>query len=123
MSTPVAEIVSGKPVVQLVAYTSEPFALSVASARSCYSPNLIFTDDVKSKPKQRDRIAQSIFEAGHHTPFQHPTFIFGLENISRQTVWSFFHSHPFYNSEQSSQRYNVLDEARVFVPPCRENMS
>ncbi|MBI2193293.1 MAG: FAD-dependent thymidylate synthase [Planctomycetes bacterium] len=113
----VAEIVTAEPVVRLLAYTAEPFDLSVASARSCYSPKLIFTSEVRQKPEQRDRIAQSIFEAGHHTPFQHPTFVFGLENISRQAVWSFFHSHPYYNSEQSSQRYNVLNEARVFVPP------
>lgn len=117
MPPTVTEIVTGQPVVQLLAYTEEPFDLSIASARSCYSPRLIFTSEVKKKPEQRDRIAQSIFEAGHHTPFQHPTFVFGLENISRQAVWSFFHSHPYYNSEQSSQRYNVLDEARVFLPP------
>ena len=113
----VEKITAGDPVVKLLAYTDEPYNLSVASARSCYSPHLIYTDQVREKPKQRDRIARSIFEAGHHTPFQHPTFIFGLENISRQVVWSFFHSHPFYNSEQSSQRYNVLNEANVFVPP------
>src|SRR5205814_4411593 len=30
--------------------------------------------------------------------------------------WSFLHSHPFYNSEQSSQRFVRLDEVRAFVP-------
>ncbi len=30
--------------------------------------------------------------------------------MSRQFVWSFLHSHPFYNSEQSSQRFVRLDE-------------
>ena len=66
---------------------------------------------------QRERIGASIYEAGHHTPFQHPTFVFGLQNISRHVVWSFFHSHPYYNSEQQSQRYVVMDHAAVFVPP------
>ena len=114
--TPV-EIVAGRPSVKLLAYTEEPYALSIATARSCYSPKLVFTDEVKSKPGLGDRIATSIFEAGHHTPFQHPTFVFALENVSRQFVRSFLHSHPYYNSEQSSQRYNVLDAAKVFVPP------
>src|SRR6185436_12432836 len=44
-------------------------------------------------------------------------FEFGLENISRHFVWTFLHSYPFYNSEQSSQRYVKLKEPRAFVPP------
>jgi len=40
-----------------------------------------------------------------------------MENISRQLVWSVLHSYPFYNSEQSSQRYVKLNEPRAFVPP------
>ena len=110
-------IKTGKPIVKLLAWLEKPFDLAVASARSCYNPALVYADEITDK--QRDAIGKSIFEAGHHTPFQHPTFVFGLENISRQFAWSFLHSHPFYNSEQSSQRYNVLGEARVFVPPIQ----
>jgi thymidylate synthase ThyX len=67
--------------------------------------------------KQRDTIGALTFDAGHHTVYQHATFEFGLENISRQFVWTFLHSYPFYNSEQSSQRYVKLKEPRAFVPP------
>ncbi len=108
------ELVTGEPVVKLLAYTPKPFDLAVASARSCYSPRLVFADEVTEQ--QRERIGKSIFEAGHHTPFHHPAFVFGLENVSRQFVWSFLHAHPYYNSDQSSQRYVLLKEARVFLP-------
>src|SRR2546429_8082399 len=45
-----------------------------------------------------------------------------------RSVWSFLHAHPFYNSEQQSQRYVRLDRAQAYVPPvdlyfnqqCRE---
>jgi thymidylate synthase ThyX len=67
--------------------------------------------------KQRDTIGALTFDAGHHTVYQHANFEFGLENISRQFVWTFLHSYPFYNSEQSSQRYVKLKEPRAFVPP------
>ena len=67
-------------------------------------------------PAQRETIGPLTFEGGHHTVFQHAHFEFGLENVSRQFVWSFLHSHPFYNSEQSSQRFVRLDEARALVP-------
>ncbi len=104
-----------KPKVKLIAHTDHAFDLSIASARTCYSPRLIVPEDVTEG--QRERIGEAIYEAGHHTPFQHPTFVFGLEGVSRQLIWSFLHSHPFYNSEQSSQRYVVLDKPTVYVPP------
>ena len=67
--------------------------------------------------KQRDTIGALTFDAGHHTVYQHAHFEFGLENVSRHFVWTFLHSYPFYNSEQSSQRYVKLKEPRAFVPP------
>lgn len=108
-------IVTAEPKVELLAYTAGAFDIAMATARTCYSSELIYAKDIT--PGQRDRIGKSIYEAGHHTPFQHPTFVFGLQHISRHVVWSFFHSHPFYNSEQQSQRYVVMDDAAVFVPP------
>ena len=67
--------------------------------------------------RQRDSIGALTFDAGHHTVYQHAHFEFGLENVSRHFVWTFLHSYPFYNSEQSSQRYVKLKEPRAFVPP------
>jgi thymidylate synthase ThyX len=67
--------------------------------------------------KQRVNIGAATFYGGHHTVYQHAHFEFGLENISRQFVWSFLHAHPFYNSEQQSQRYVRLDRAQAYVPP------
>jgi thymidylate synthase ThyX len=96
-----------------------PFDGAIAAARTCYSPRVIATDEVTDK--QRDTIGALTFDAGHHTVYQHANFEFGLENVSRQFVWTFLHSYPFYNSEQSSQRYVKLKEPRAFVPPiCGE---
>jgi len=89
---------------------------AIAAARTCYAPRLIQPEDVNDK--QRLQIGAATFYGGHHTVFQHAHFEFGLENISRQFVWSFLHAHPFYNSEQQSQRYVRLDRAQAFVPPA-----
>jgi thymidylate synthase ThyX len=67
--------------------------------------------------RQLRTIGSLTFDAGHHTVYQHAHFEFGLERISRQFVWGFLHAYPFYNSEQSSQRYVRLDEIRAHVPP------
>jgi len=92
-----------------------PFDGAIAAARTCYSPRVIGTHEITDR--QRDTIGALTFEAGHHTVYQHAHFEFGLENISRHFVWAFLHSYPFYNSEQSSQRYVKLKEPRAFVPP------
>jgi len=67
--------------------------------------------------RRRDALATSIYEAGHHTTFQHAHFQFALNNVSRQFIWSFLHSHPFYNSEQVSQRYVTVKPGNYAVPP------
>jgi thymidylate synthase ThyX len=106
---------TGQPIVSLRTAPTTPFDGAIAAARTCYSPRVIATSEVTEK--QRDLIGSLTFDAGHHTVYQHAHFEFGLENISRQFVWSFLHSYPFYNSEQSSQRYVKLREPRAFVPP------
>jgi thymidylate synthase ThyX len=103
------------PSVTLRTAPTAPFDGAIAAARTCYSPRVIGTAEITEK--QRDTIGALTFDAGHHTVYQHAHFEFGLENISRQFVWAFLHSYPFYNSEQSSQRYVRLKEPRAFVPP------
>jgi len=75
-----------------------------------------FADLARQRADADARIAHSIYEAGHHTPFQHPTFVFALEDVSRNVVESFFHNHVFYNSEQQSQRYVEMKRAEVHAP-------
>jgi len=100
------EFSSPPPKVRLVNAFERPFENVVATARTCYSSKGIVTEDQASaRPERRDALAKSIYAAGHHTTFQHAHFQFAIENVSRQFLWSFLHSHPFYNSEQVSQRY------------------
>src|SRR3984893_363982 len=114
------------PHIPLRTAFSHPFDSAIAAARTCYSSRLINSDEITDK--QRVNIGAATFYSGHHTVYQHAHFEFGLENVSRQFVWSFLHAHPFYNSEQQSQRYVRLDRAPAYVPPvdlyfnqqCRE---
>ena len=94
---------------------AHPFDSAIAAARTCYATRLIGPEEITDK--QRINIGAATFYSGHHTVYQHAHFEFGLENISRQFVWSFLHAHPFYNSEQQSQRYVRLDRAHAYVPP------
>jgi thymidylate synthase ThyX len=108
-------IVTAPPLVTLRTAPAAPFDGAIAAARTCYAPRVIGVDEVTER--QRETIGPLTFNAGHHTIYQHAHFEFGLENVSRQFVWSVLHAYPFYNSEQSSQRYVKLNEPRAFVPP------
>ena len=110
-----AEIETAPPRVTLRNYFSHPYDSAIAAARTCYAPRLITPEEITDK--QRLNIGAATFYSGHHTVYQHAHFEFGLENVSRQFVWSFLHSHPFYNSEQQSQRYVRLDRPQAYVPP------
>ncbi|MBI3541319.1 MAG: FAD-dependent thymidylate synthase, partial [Deltaproteobacteria bacterium] len=118
---------SEPPLVQLAGVIQEPFNLAIATARTCYSSKGIITrEDVVKDEKSiilRDKIASSTLQAGHLTTRQHAQFVFALDRVSRQFIWSFLHSHPFYNSEQVSQRYVKVAPGHFTIPPMTEKQS
>lgn len=116
--------------------TQHPFALAVAAAWSCYGGRPAKVETVRklvydpapegmSPVKAADRahrreramkLYADLFAAGHHTTLQHANFVFVLDNVSRLAIWSFFHAHPFYNSEQVSQRYREVSGEAMVTP-------
>jgi thymidylate synthase ThyX len=128
IETPIPSFLSLEPKVTLVNSFMKPFDNAVATARTCYSAKGIVTTEqvsgegldeakLEERRQRRDDLARSIYKAGHHTTLQHAHFQFALENVSRQFLWSFLHSHPFYNSEQVSQRYVTVRADQVARPP------
>lgn len=107
---------SPPPRVRLTKAFPTPFRNVVATARTCYSAKGIVDDAQVGAPEKFGPLAQSIYEAGHHTTYQHAHFQFALEGVSRQFLWSFLHAHPFYNSEQVSQRYVAVKPDNAVVP-------
>src|SRR4030066_1422826 len=108
---------SPEPIVKLEKAFSNPFNNLIATARTCYSGKGIISED--SITEDYKKLAKSIYKAGHHTTLQHAHFQFSISNVSRQFVWSFLHSHPFYNSEQVSQRYVAVKPGNFLVPPLK----
>jgi flavin-dependent thymidylate synthase len=118
--------------------SSNPFGLTVAAAWSCYGGRpakvenvLKLMDESRDEPgdedrphrrKRAQRLYSDLFEAGHHTTFQHANFVFVLDGVSRLAIWSFFHHHPHYNSEQVSQRYREVSGKTMVTPDLPENL-
>jgi thymidylate synthase ThyX len=134
--------VSPPPAVTLLREesTRHPFALAIAAAWSCYGarpakvenvlklihdpqPEGLSPEKAADRATRRERALKlyaDLFAAGHHTTLQHATFIFVLDNVSRLAIWSFFHAHPFYNSEQVSQRYREVGGGVMVTPDLPE---
>ena len=131
-AAPAADFLSPAPEVRLTNAFARPYDNAVATARTCYSAKGIVTTeevggdalaDPAARAKRRavrDRIAEGLYAAGHHTTLQHAHFQFAISNVSRQLIWSFLHSHPWYNSEQVSQRYVAVAPENCAVPPLAE---
>jgi thymidylate synthase ThyX len=116
--------------------TQHPFSLAVAAAWSCYGKRpgkvetvqrLVYEPDPPDLPlakatdrdhrrKRAKKLYADLFAAGHHTTLQHSNFVFIIDNVSRLAIWSFFHAHPFYNSEQVSQRYREVSGETMVTP-------
>jgi thymidylate synthase ThyX len=126
---PTIRFLSPPPEVRITHAFARPFDNVVATARTCYSGSGIVADDQvlgapdlppearEERRRRRDALARDLYQAGHHTTLQHAHFQFAIANVSRQFLWSFLHSHPFYNSEQVSQRYVTVKPGNYAVPP------
>jgi thymidylate synthase ThyX len=117
---------------------AHPFGLTIAAAWSCYGGRpakvenvLKLMDESRDEPgdegrpqrrKRAQRLYSELFEAGHHTTFQHANFVFVLDGVSRLAIWSFFHHHPYYNSEQVSQRYREVSGKTMVTPDLPEHL-
>src|SRR6266436_6098845 len=93
---------------------AHPYDSAIAAARTCYAPRLIGPEEITDK--QRLNIGAATFYSGHHTVYQHAHFELAGNVFEAEFVWSFLHAHPFYNSEQQSQRYVRLDRAQAYIP-------
>lgn len=102
---------------------SSPTILAGESARSCYSSSGILTWKDFLDPRHAkitDQVIESTRKAGHLTTRQHANIVFGLSRISRSAIHDVFHPHPFYNSEQVSQRYVAVKEGSHTIPAMKE---
>lgn len=97
---------TGKPI--------DPRSIAITTAYQCYSPG---EPPMRERDDERgNKVADATLEAGHHTTRMHPTFAWRFSGITRDTTHEVFHQHPFYNSEQQSQRYVKLESGAFLVP-------
>lgn len=103
--------------VILLDYTGEPERTVAAAARLCYSPSTPEKLHEQLKPEEVKRLIEMIYQLGHLSVFEHASFTFGIEGISRVTSHQLVR-HRIASYSQQSQRYVNLSSRENFVLPA-----
>lgn len=102
--------------VSLLKHTPEPEDVIALSARLCYSP--IGIDKLKEKlsKNEKEKLINLIRESGHLSPFEHVSFTFAVEGISRACSHQLVR-HRLASYSQQSQRYVSEEKGFDFIIP------
>lgn len=102
--------------VVLLSHTPEPDRIVAASARLCYSS--ASAQELKEHmPEQKIRgFLDHLRASGHLSPFEHASFTFGVDGVSRVCSHQLVR-HRVASFSQQSQRYVAMETPSVVIPP------
>jgi thymidylate synthase (FAD) len=102
--------------VKLIRYTQEPEVSVALAAKLCYSA--INIDQLRERmgKAEIDRFIDKLLDLGHTSPFEHASFTFGIEGISRVTSHQLVR-HRIASYSQQSQRYVKVAGFKYIIPP------
>jgi len=95
--------------VYLLSNTPEPDGLVAAAARICYSD--VAASDLLERESAAlsTRLLKELRLSGHHSPFEHVSFTFGVDGLSRVASHQLVR-HRVASFSQQSQRYVKMGE-------------
>lgn len=103
--------------VALVRYTPEPELTVAAAARVSSSPATVADIQEKLTPVAANRLLEQLISSGHLSPFEHVSFTFAIEGISRVTSHQLVR-HRVASYTQQSQRYVAYKKLKYVTPPA-----
>lgn len=104
------------PKVTLLAYTPDPQQVVAMAAKLCYSASDVENiRDGLTEEKTSDFI-KMLSDMGHGSPFEHASFTFGIEGISRACSHQLVR-HRIASYSQQSQRYVDGTKFEFVTPP------
>ena len=107
--------------VRLIAHTPDPEKVVAAAAKLCYSKADIDTIMDGLTDEKVTKFLNSLVERGHMSPFEHASFTFGIEDVSRSFLAQ-ISRHRIASFSVQSQRY-VHDNFGAVIPEAiKENV-
>lgn len=102
--------------VKLINYSPNPEKTVAAAARLCYTSSGIETLLDKLDEQNTSDFLQKLVSMGHESPFEHVSFTFGIEGISRNLTHQLVR-HRIASYSQKSQRYVNENKFPYVTPP------
>lgn len=102
--------------IVLVDHTAEPELTVAAAARLCYSKKNPSEIKKGLEKEEAVRLLRMIYDLGHLSVYEHASFTFAIEGISRVTSHQLVR-HRIASYSQQSQRYVDLTGSERFVVP------
>lgn len=107
--------------VTLLTHTPEPEKYIAAAAKLCYSSSDI-EGLLKNLTKESiDSFVDMLGSVGHESPFEHVSFTFGIEGVSRTLTHQLVRHRIGASYSQKSQRYVTEGQFEYAMPPSIEN--
>ena len=102
--------------VKIIAHTPNPEAVIAQAAKLCYSP--VGVDEIMEKLSEEKIIefVTRLAKIGHESPFEHVSFTFAIEGVSRALSHQLVR-HRIASYSQQSQRYVKEDGNFEFITP------
>lgn len=102
--------------VKLLAHTNEPEKLVASAAKLCYSASDIETLMDNLTEENINSFIEKLASMGHESPFEHITFTFGIEGVSRALLAQITR-HRIASYSVQSQRYVDMTDFDYVIPP------
>ena len=102
--------------VALLSYTPDPEKAVARAARLCYSDKSISELDQDMTAAEAAKMVRMLYSLGHLSPFEHVSFQFGVEGVSRVLTHQLVR-HRLASYSQKSQRYVSERGFEFIIPP------
>ncbi len=101
--------------VLLIASTPSPDSVVAAAARLCYSDVSAADLLVDGSSGKNEKLLEHLWKSGHFSPFEHASFTFAIDGLSRVASHQLVR-HRIASFSQQSQRYVSMDSPDVIMP-------
>lgn len=105
---------------ELIASTPNAARVVAAAARLCYSPSAASEILIGLDSAKVESFLKKLRESGHLSPFEHASYTFAVDGISRVATHQLVR-HRLASYSQQSQRYVGMSGGSCVVPPDVSN--
>ncbi len=102
--------------VQIISHTPDPEKLIASAAKLCYSQTGVDGIMDGLTPESTEKFINRLVSMGHESPFEHASFTFGIEGVSR-AVLAQITRHRIASFSVQSQRYVNKESFTYIMPP------